>query len=73
MIDHGITHSFVDDLMVKKIKVIVKMIIIFAIILGNESIMRCDVHNPMFIWFIQGYEFKVDLRIRILGYCHEHD
>ena len=49
------------------------MIIIFAIILGNESIMRCDVHNPMFIWFIKGYEFKVDLRIRILGYCHEHD
>jgi len=57
------TNSFIDELVIKEIKAIIRKAIILEIIIANGSTMRCDNHSPGFIWFMQSYEFKVDLII----------
>ena len=63
LIDSESINNFIDELVIKEIKTVVRKAIILEIIIANGSTMRCDNHSPGFIWFMQSYEFKVDLRI----------
>jgi hypothetical protein len=52
LIDSESTHYFIDELVVNKIKVVIRKTIILAVTMVNKSIMRCNLHNPLFTWFI---------------------
>jgi hypothetical protein len=52
LIDSESTHYFIDDLVVNKIKVMIRKTIILAVTMVNKSIMRCNTYNPLFTWFI---------------------
>jgi hypothetical protein len=62
LIDIGSTHSFIDVVVVKDIKAIVVKITVLTVTITNDSFLRCVYHCPKLTWFIQGYEFQVDLR-----------
>lgn len=52
LIDSESTHYFIDDLVVNKIKAVIRKTIILAVTMVNKNIMRCNTYDPLFTWFI---------------------
>ena len=69
LIDSGSTHSFIDANVAGELQLPVENSPVLAVTVANGSVMLCDSYTAGFTWFMQSYEFVVDLRILKLGRC----
>ena len=66
-IDSGSTHSFIDEGAITELNVAKSKTTLLAVTVANGNVMLCEMQSPGFTWFIQGYEFKANLRVLKLG------
>jgi hypothetical protein len=67
LIDSGSTYSFIDEGAITELNVAKSKTTLLAITVANGNVMLCEMQSPGFTWFMQGYEFKANLRVLKLG------
>ncbi|XP_073268339.1 uncharacterized protein [Populus alba] len=65
LIDNGSTHSFIDETTITELNVSKSKTTLLAVTVANGNVMLCEMQSPGFTWFMQGYEFKANLRLRL--------
>jgi len=69
LIDNGSTHNFIDEHIARELQISVERSLILAVTIANSSTILYDSYTMGFKWFMQNYEFVVDLKILKLGRC----
>ena len=67
LIDSGSTHSFIDEATITELNVSKSKTTLLAVTVANGNVMLCEMQSPDFTWFMQGHEFKANLRVLKLG------
>ena len=63
LIDSGSTHSFIDEATITELNVSKSKTTLLAVTVANGNVMLCEMQSPDFTWFMQGHEFKANLRV----------
>ena len=63
LIDSGSTHSFIDEATIIELNVSKNKTTLLAVTVANGNVMLCEMQSPGFTWFMQGHEFKANLRV----------
>jgi hypothetical protein len=69
LIDSGSTHNFIDEHIARELQISIERSLVLAVTIANGSTILCDSYTTEFKWFMQNYEFVVDLKILKLGRC----
>lgn len=52
LIDSRSTHSYIDEKVIKGLKVVIVKTTVLTVIVANGNIMKCDAYNLKFKWFL---------------------